>query len=75
MKRVLLLLMCSLAFLLTVPATQAGGPGGVAASIDRLPGLETALACCTGADRQRCSDVCGGRAFCDQGACLCACPV
>lgn len=64
MKRIILLLLCALAFLLTVPATQAGGPGGTAA-----------LACCTGADRQRCSDLCGGRAYCDLGACLCACPV
>jgi len=64
MKRIILLLMCAFAFLLIVPATQAGDSGGIAA-----------LACCSGADRQRCSDVCGGRAYCDQGACLCACPV
>ena len=63
MKRNLLLLM---AFLLIAPAIQ---------SSQLLLGLNTALACCSGTDRQRCSNLCGGRTFCDQGACLCACPV
>lgn len=62
MKRTTLLLMCAMAFLLTVPAIQTGS------------GASNALSCCTGADRQRCSDLCGGKAYCDLGACLCACP-
>jgi hypothetical protein len=62
MKRITLLMICATALLLT------------AASFDRLPSPDTALACCSGADRQRCSDLCGGRAYCDLGACLCACP-
>jgi hypothetical protein len=77
MKRIILLLTCALAFLLTVPATQqpGGRPDGIVVSAGGLPVLETALACCTRTDRQRCSDIYGGRAFCRQGACLCGYPV
>jgi hypothetical protein len=70
MKRNVLLLM---AFLLTAPAIPAAP--GIPTSSELLSGLDTALACCSGTDRQRCSALCGGRTFCDQGACLCACPV
>jgi hypothetical protein len=60
MKRTSLLLMCAMAFLLTVPAIQTSS------------GVNSA--CCTGPDRQRCSDLCGGKAYCDRAACLCECP-
>jgi hypothetical protein len=73
MKRSLYLFLfaCTMAFTLTLPAKpqvcrQTGS--------DLLPGLDTAQSCCTGADRQRCTAACGGRAYCDLGACLCACP-
>lgn len=61
MKRTTLLLLCAMA-LLTLPAVQTGA------------GVSNVQSCCTGADRQRCSDLCGGKAYCDLGACLCACP-
>jgi hypothetical protein len=68
----LFLLVCAMAFALTVPAKpEVYGQTGC----DLLPSLDTAQSCCSGADRRRCSEACGGRVYCDIGACFCACPV